>query len=57
MIHVITHGCAAHGTFRCLFDTGMNAPITAHIGQTSLEEYTAKCSTKVLIKYRIDGRI
>lgn len=37
MIHIITHGCAAHSTFRCLLDTGMNAPITAHIGQTSLE--------------------
>lgn len=57
MVHVVTHGCAAHSTFGCLFDTGMNAPIAAHIGQTSLEEYTAKCSSKVLIEDGIDGRI
>jgi len=53
----IAHGCAAHGTFGCLLDAGVNAPVTAHIGQTSLEQDAPEGASEVLVEDGIDGRI
>lgn len=59
MIHAmpIAHGCAAHGTFGSLLDARINAPITAHIGQTSLEQNASKGAPEVLVEDGINGRI
>lgn len=59
LIHAMTiaHWCAAHGTFGCLLDAGVNAPVTAHIGQTSLEQDAPEGASEVLVEDGIDGRI
>lgn len=57
MIHAVTQRCAAQGTFGGLLDAGMNAPITAHIGQTSLEKDAPKSTPEVLVEDGVNGRI
>lgn len=59
LIHAmpIAHGCAAHGTFGSLLDARINAPVTAHVGQTSLEQDASEGASEVLVEDGIDGRI
>lgn len=53
----IAHGCAAHGTFGSFLDARINAPVTAHVGQTSLEQDASEGPSEVLVEDGIDGRI
>lgn len=55
---MIAHRCTAtHGAFRSFFNASINAPIAAHVSQTSLKQYTTKGATEILIEYRINGWI
>lgn len=53
---MIAHWCTAtHGAFRSFFNAPINAPIAAHVSQTSLKQYTTKGAPEILIEYRING--